>query len=127
MESKFFKRNSLETEKFKIKVDKPIMLKHEEKIEKLDNEKLKSLAYELKTLKEMTKCNNKNDSLCEAFFTCGITQNNKILLDSENSLATCKHSECSILPSMKAEIIDVFPKKNSNFIINSTVKFFSFN
>jgi hypothetical protein len=123
MESKSFKRNSLECDRFKKKIDKPIILKYDENGNNTKNEKLKSLAYELKTLKEMMKNKNKNDYLCEAFFTCGISNNNKILLDSENSMASCKHSECSILPSMKAEILESFPKKNQNCVISSTVKF----
>jgi len=125
MDYNYIKKNSFENEKFKNKSQKPVILIHKETLieEKQDKpEKLKSLAYELKTMTEIMKLRNKNDYLCEAFFTCGISQINKILIDSENSLASCQHRECSILPSMKPEIINNFPLKNPNFEINSVVR-----
>jgi len=125
MESKFPKFKTFERDSLKFQADKPVILKNNDNYqEKQDNEKLRSLAYELKTIKELNKSNNKNDFLCEAFFRCGVSENNKIILDSENSLAPCYHSECSILPSIKAEILNKFPMKNNNFDINSTVKFY---
>ncbi len=127
MDHKYLKKNSLENEKFKIKSDKPVIVKYNETTiaDKIDNnEKLKSLAYELKTIKEMMKMRNKNDFLCEAFFTCGLPYNNKIISESENSLASCRHCECSILPSLKPEILSCFPLKNQNFDINSTVSIY---
>lgn len=126
MEYKTLKRNSFENEKFKILSEKPVILKCNETVledKRENNEKIKSLAYELKTLREMKKLKNKNDFLCEAFFTCGLSPNNKVTLDSENSLASCRHPECSILPSMKPEILNSFPSKNQNFEINNTVRF----
>lgn len=120
----YLKRSSFEYEKFKIKVEKPVILKQKESFlyERENNtEKIKSLTYELKTLNEMSKLKNKSEFLCEAFFECGISINNKIIVDSENSLASCKHHECSILPSMKPEILNSFPLKNPNFDISSTV------
>ncbi len=125
MEFNYTKRASFEKEKFKLKSEKPVIIKYNDKVteDKQDNNvRLKSLTYELKTLKEMIKLRNKSDSLCEAFFSCGLSHNNKIIVDSENSLASCRHPECSILPSMKPEILNRFPLKTPNFDINSTVR-----
>lgn len=82
------------------------------------------MEFELKKLKDLNHNRNDEDFLCDAFFTCGIPmKNTKILLDSEDSTSSCKHPECSILPAMRAEILNKFPLKNPNFEINSTVLF----
>lgn len=104
----------------------PVILKDERfNLDKKDNDKIKNLNYELKTIKEIMKSRTLNNFLCEEFFLCGVsTKNSKILFESEDSIAPCKHAECSILPALKAEILSKFPLKNPNFDINSTVNFY---
>ena len=116
----------------------PIKIKHNEKLQipvtikdkekEIKGEKTKekdTLGYELKTIKETIRSKD-NDFLCKAFFTSGIPNPKinpaEIIYESENSMASCKHKECSIFPGIKPEIINKFPNKTNKFEINASVK-----
>lgn len=64
-----------------------------------------------------------SESFADVFFIAGLPyKNSKVISESENFNPLCKHNECSILQSYKADILHRFPTVNyKGFELSSSV------
>ena len=98
---------------------KPEENEDENKSEELEREIfLEGISYE-KYLAKLSSQNKKEyesgrESFCEGFFITSFPQKDgKVIEKSQSFASPCGHSECSILPAMKPEIIARYPLKDT--------------
>jgi len=113
------KRNSL-----KMEPEKPNEIKFKKgKVEEKVNQDKVRIIMDHKIIKTSNFEDYPEDSFCEAFFTVGLNpKETNIILRSENFSSSCRHKDCSKMPSYKASLIDRLPyKDNKKFELNSVV------
>ena len=71
-------------------------------------------------IKDIKNDNNINKNFCVGIFIAGLHKKTSNLIENSNGFpACCNHSECAILQSMTAEILDKYLIKNQKIEINS--------
>lgn len=71
------------------------------------------------------RCADNFEAFCEGFYISGLLKlHNKIIPESDDFQAPCKHFECSMLPAYKPEILTRYPLKDTKRLeLSSLVKF----